>query len=125
MLLHPLSFPHPLLPNPPKPLLPPQQQSKIMIINMQLKLLLLPLLSHPQFVAVKSLMYEPPICYYNVSYVTRLARFHIFLNISYAIIVQFATFLHYFFNFDMLCLLHTLFFCRTLSNEIFVYIESV
>jgi hypothetical protein len=57
MQLNPLSFPHPLFPDPKKPLLlPPQQQSKIKIIKIQLLLLLLPLSLHPQFVAAKSLM---------------------------------------------------------------------
>lgn len=92
MLLHPLSVPHPLFPKPPpkKPLLPPQQQSKIKIMKIQLIPLLLPLLSHPmpQFVAAKSLMYEPPICYYNVSYVSMLAQFPFHYKESYTILFQ-------------------------------------
>lgn len=63
-------LPHPLLshpvvnPFPNKPLFPLQQQSnKIMIRNEEL----IPL-SHlsPQCVAAKSLMYEPPKCFYIV-----------------------------------------------------------
>ncbi len=94
MELHP-SFLHPS-PNPPpnKPLLPPQQHSNRIIIRIQDEPPKTPL-SHPQFVAAKSLMYEPPICYYNVSYEFMLASFPIFLKKIVLFLSQITTLLVY------------------------------
>lgn len=66
ILLHPLSVPQP---NPPpnKPLLPLQQKSNMIMIRMhEDPLSLLSLHLSPQCVAAKSLMYEPPKCFYIV-----------------------------------------------------------
>ena len=65
MLLQPLSQ-SVVNPPPNKPLFPLQQQSNMIIIRMHENPL--SLLSHlsPQCVAAKSLMYEPPNCFYIV-----------------------------------------------------------
>ena len=73
----PRPLPQPLpqpLPNPPNPS-PQQQKRRIMIIHQQLPELDPQLLSQPQFVACNSLMFDPPIRYYIVSYERQLVLF--------------------------------------------------
>jgi len=66
ILPHPFSLPSQPNPPPKKPLLPLQQKSNMIIIQMHENPLYL--LSHlsPHCVAAKSLMYEPPDCFYIV-----------------------------------------------------------